>query len=71
MPIISFRCDRLDIFRVARITGRFIGRCHGFSVSKKADQAYVSGKNVAWIKVKTAVWREANKGRWGLFQRIR
>jgi bifunctional non-homologous end joining protein LigD len=38
-------------------------------VSKKADQPYVSGKNVGWIKVKTATWREANKGRFKLFQR--
>ena len=37
-------------------------------VSKKATQQYVSGKNVGWIKVKTATWREAKRGRWELFQ---
>ena len=37
-------------------------------VSKKATQQYVSGKNVGWIKVKTASWREANRDRWELFQ---
>jgi bifunctional non-homologous end joining protein LigD len=40
-------------------------------VSKKADQPYVSGKNVGWIKVKTATWRGANRGRFELFQRVR
>ena len=38
-------------------------------VSKKANQPYLSGKNVGWIKVKTATWREANKDRRELFQR--
>ena len=38
-------------------------------VSKLGHQPYKSGKNVGWIKVKTAVWREANKDRWELFQR--
>ena len=38
-------------------------------VSKKATQQYVSGKNVGWIKVKTATWREANRNRFELFQR--
>ena len=37
-------------------------------VSKKATQAYVSGKNVGWIKVKTSSWRAAHKDRWELFQ---
>ncbi len=37
-------------------------------VSKTATQPHVSGKNVGWIKVKTATWRRANKDRWGLFQ---
>jgi bifunctional non-homologous end joining protein LigD len=40
-------------------------------VSKKATQQYVSGKNVGWIKVKTATWRAANKDRWEMFQRER
>jgi bifunctional non-homologous end joining protein LigD len=38
-------------------------------VSKKRDQPYRSGKNVAWIKVKTAAWREANRDRWEMFER--
>ena len=37
-------------------------------VSKKADQPYKSGKNVGWVKVKTAAWREANSSRWELFE---
>ena len=37
-------------------------------VSKKATQQYVSGKNVGWIKVKTATWREANRNRYEMFQ---
>lgn len=38
-------------------------------VSKKRDQPYRSDKNVGWIKVKTAAWREANRDRWEMFQR--
>ena len=38
-------------------------------VSKKRDQPYRSGKNVGWIKVKTAAWREANRDRWEMFER--
>ena len=37
-------------------------------VSKKTTQPYVSGKNVGWIKVKTATWRAANKDRREMFQ---
>jgi bifunctional non-homologous end joining protein LigD len=40
-------------------------------VSKKADQPYVSGKNVGWIKVKTSAWRAANKDRFELFDKSR
>jgi bifunctional non-homologous end joining protein LigD len=36
-------------------------------VSKRANQPYKSGKNVGWIKVKCAAWREANKERYKLF----
>ena len=38
-------------------------------VSKKADQPYKSGKNVAWIKVKTLSWRAANQARPEMFRR--
>ena len=38
-------------------------------VSKLADQPYRSGRNPAWIKVKTATWREANRDRWQMFER--
>ena len=38
-------------------------------VSKKRDQPYRSGKNLGWIKVKTAAWREVNKDRWEMFER--
>jgi bifunctional non-homologous end joining protein LigD len=40
-------------------------------VSKKIEQPYVSGKNVAWIKVKTATWREANRERFEMFQKTK
>ena len=39
-------------------------------VSKLADQPYRSGKNPGWIKVKTATWREANRDRWEMFERV-
>jgi bifunctional non-homologous end joining protein LigD len=38
-------------------------------VSKRRDSAYRSGKSSAWIKVKCAAWREANRGRHELFER--
>jgi hypothetical protein len=38
-------------------------------VLKLWDQPYRSGKNPGWIKVKAATWREANRGRWEVFQR--
>jgi bifunctional non-homologous end joining protein LigD len=38
-------------------------------VSKLSNQPYRSGKNLGWIKVKCAAWREANRDRWELFQR--
>ena len=37
-------------------------------VSKFGHQPYKSGKNVGWIKVKTATWREANRDRFEMFQ---
>lgn len=44
---------------------------HGLEgiVSKLREQAYVPGRNVGWIKVKTDAWRAANRSRWELFQR--
>ena len=36
-------------------------------VSKRRDQPYRSGPNSGWVKVKTAAWREANRGRWEMF----
>ncbi len=38
-------------------------------VSKRRDQAYRSGPNSGWVKVKTARWREANRDRWEMFDR--
>ena len=32
-------------------------------VSKRREQAYRSGPNSGWVKVKTARWREANRDR--------
>ena len=37
-------------------------------VSKKRDQPYRSGKNLGWVKVKTAAWREVNRDRWEMFR---
>ncbi len=38
-------------------------------VSKRRDQAYRSGPNSGWVKVKTAAWHEANRDRWEMFDR--
>ena len=38
-------------------------------VSKRRNSAYRSGPCHSWIKVKTALWREANRERWKLFER--
>jgi bifunctional non-homologous end joining protein LigD len=38
-------------------------------VSKRRDSLYRSGKSSAWIKVKCAAWREANRGRHEMFER--
>jgi bifunctional non-homologous end joining protein LigD len=38
-------------------------------VSKLGHQPYKSGKNVGWIKVKLPAWRDANHGRWEMFQK--
>lgn len=40
-------------------------------VSKKANQPYISHKNVGWVKVKTPVWRAANKNRFDLFDNFK
>ena len=37
-------------------------------VSKKRDQPYRSGKNLGWVKVKTAAWREVSRDRWEMFR---
>ena len=37
-------------------------------VSKRRDAPYRSGSCRGWRKVKTAVWREANRERWRLFE---
>ena len=34
-------------------------------VSKRRDQPYRVRPNSGWVKVKTAAWREANRGRSG------
>jgi bifunctional non-homologous end joining protein LigD len=39
-------------------------------VSKRRDAPYRSGECRGWRKVKTLAWREANKERWRLFERI-
>jgi len=44
---------------------------HGLEgiVSKRRDAPYLSGPSKAWVKVKTAAWREANRERWRMFER--
>jgi ATP-dependent DNA ligase len=37
-------------------------------VSKRRDAPYRSGECRDWRKVKTAVWRKANRERWRLFE---
>ncbi|MGA7324048.1 MAG: hypothetical protein WBX25_06110 [Rhodomicrobium sp.] len=38
-------------------------------VSKRRASIYHSGPCQSWVKVKTALWREANRERWKLFER--
>lgn len=40
-------------------------------VCKRQNQPYVSGRNSAWVKVKCARWREANRWRGEVFNRTR
>lgn len=40
-------------------------------VSKRRESIYLAGPNCGWIKVKTAEWREANRERYKLFEKIR
>lgn len=46
---------------------------HGLEgiVSKRRQDAYRSGRNRGWIKVKTAAWKVANRERYKLFQTTR
>jgi bifunctional non-homologous end joining protein LigD len=39
-------------------------------VSKKAAMPYRSGPKCDWIKVKCQTWRDANRERWRLFERL-
>ena len=38
-------------------------------VSKLGHQPYRSGENTGWVKVKCRTWRDANRGRWEMFER--
>jgi bifunctional non-homologous end joining protein LigD len=38
-------------------------------VSKRRQALYRSGRSRDWLKIKTAAWREANRGRWRLFEK--
>ena len=44
---------------------------HGLEgvVSKRKSAPYASGSRPEWVKVKSPTWRQANRDRWGLFQR--
>ena len=55
--------DGLPLLRVAEERG-----LEGI-VSKRRDAPYRSGECRDWRKVKTLVWREANRERWRLFER--
>jgi bifunctional non-homologous end joining protein LigD len=39
-------------------------------VSKKRSAPYVAGHNSGWVKVKTRTWREANRERYKLFEKL-
>jgi len=39
-------------------------------VSKRCDATYRAGECRDWRKVKTVAWREANRERWQLFERV-
>jgi len=39
-------------------------------VSKIKDAPYRSGTRSGWIKVKCAAWREANRERWAMFEKV-
>src|SRR5262245_10203526 len=54
--------DGLALLRVAEERG-----LEGV-VSKRRDAPYRSGECRDWRKVKTAIWREANRERWRLFE---
>jgi bifunctional non-homologous end joining protein LigD len=56
--------DGLALLRVAEERG-----LEGV-VSKRRDAAYRSGKCRDWRNVKTLAWREANRERWRLFERL-
>ena len=40
-------------------------------VSKRKESAYRSGPTRDWLKIKTAIWRAANRDRWELFEKNR
>ena len=40
-------------------------------VSKRRVSAYRSGPTRDWLKIKTAIWRAANRDRWELFEKRR
>ena len=40
-------------------------------ISKRRDAPYRSGECRDWRKVKTTAWREANRERWRLFEKLR
>ena len=40
-------------------------------VSKRRDASYRSGECHDWVKIKTMAWREANRERWRLFERLK
>ena len=40
-------------------------------MSKRRDASDSSGERRDWRKVKTMAWREANRERWGLFEKVK
>jgi hypothetical protein len=48
--------------------GHCVVRLEGI-VSKNQNSPYRSGPSQRWIKVKTSLWREANRECWKLFER--
>jgi len=68
MPLRSFiKADD----HVLRYSDEFANAEKLLAVASTQGLKAFSGKDVGWIKVKTATWREANKDRWETYEKRR